>query len=140
MSQVNRDRGAKILRTSRLTSETGEPPELAMGHGTGEAPMQRNSPQAENDALSSALDIINSSALSASNLKLHAQPWTTVAGDGLVSELLSSFFAYESCYYLPFVDQECFLNDMQAGEINIAEFCSPSLVNAICALRCVSLA
>jgi hypothetical protein len=50
---------------------------------------------------------------------------------------LSSFFANDNCFYLPFVDQECFLHDMQAGENIQADFCSPLLVNAICALRCV---
>lgn len=108
-------------------------------HGSVDVSLQRNTTRAEDDALSSALEGLDFSALSASDLKLRAQPWTALAGDGLVSELLSSFFAHENCYYLPFVDQERFVDDMEAGDVNHSEFCSPLLVNAICALRSVSL-
>jgi hypothetical protein len=72
-------------------------------------------------------------------LKIQAQPWTSVAGNALVSELLSSFFVYDNCFYLSFIDQESFLHDLQTGDIESADFCSPLLVNAICALRCVSI-
>jgi hypothetical protein len=106
---------------------------------TGEASAQRSVTQSRSDELSSALGDLDFSALGTSNLKVHAHPWTVIAGDGLVSELLSSFFAYDNCFYLPFVDQECFLHDMQAGNIVKADFCSPLLVNAICALRCVGI-
>jgi hypothetical protein len=81
---------------------------------------------------------IELSALEYSSIKVWASPWTRVAGDGLVSNLVSSFFAYDNGFYLSFVDQECFLDDMKAGAVENAGFCSPLLVNAICALRCVS--
>jgi hypothetical protein len=75
----------------------------------------------------------------ARNQRVPARPWTVLAGDGLVSELVSAFFTYDHCSGIPFVDQECFLADMRAEDITQARFCSPFLVNAICALRCVSV-
>ena len=90
------------------------------------------------ETLAFALENLDVAALSKSTFQVHARPWTTLANDGLVSELLSSFFASDGCFYLSFVDQQYFLNDMEAGDIDKAKFCSPLLVNAICALRCVS--
>lgn len=87
----------------------------------------------------SGLGSLDLSAMDNSTIKVRARPWTKLAGDGLVSELISSFFAYDNGFYLSFIDQECFLEDMQTGNIEAAEFCSPLLVNAICALRCVSI-
>jgi hypothetical protein len=86
----------------------------------------------------SGLGNLELSAFEHSSIKVRAKPWTQVAGDGLVSELISSFFAYDNGFYLSFIDQECFLDDMQAGDTANSDFCSPLLVNAICALRCVS--
>lgn len=63
--------------------------------------------------------------------------WTQVADGDLVSELTSAFFAYDNGSYLTFVDRECFMADLLAGDVSNATFCSPLLVNAICALRCV---
>jgi hypothetical protein len=62
-----------------------------------------------------------------------------VAGDELVSELLFSFFACDNWFYLSFIDRESFLRDMQAGDVGKAGFCSPLLINTVCALRCVSV-
>jgi hypothetical protein len=50
---------------------------------------------------------------------MHARPWTALANDDLVSELLSSFFASDGCFYLSFVGQQHFLDDMEAGDIEI---------------------
>jgi hypothetical protein len=88
----------------------------------------------ENPACKPDLDVLASSAI-----RVPARPWTLLAGDGLVSELVSAFFTYDHCSGIPFVDQECFLADMRAKDIVQARFCSPFLVNAICALRCVSV-
>jgi len=90
------------------------------------------------ETLAFDLENLDVAALSKSTFQVHARPWTALANDGLVSELISSFFASEGCFYLSFVDQQHFLDDMEAGDIEMAEFCSPLLVNAICALRCVS--
>jgi len=85
-----------------------------------------------------ALNDLDNSAFASSAIKVPAQPWTPLAGDGLVSELVSAFFTYDHRSRIPFIDQEYFLDDMQAGSIAKARYCSPLLVNAICALRCVS--
>ncbi|KAK4222661.1 nitrogen assimilation transcription factor nirA, partial [Podospora fimiseda] len=70
----------------------------------------------------------------ASDLKLPARPWTAVAGDGLVSCLVSSFFKWDNPLLFSFIDQELFLRDMRAGS---SPYCSPFLVNSICALRSI---
>jgi hypothetical protein len=91
-----------------------------------------------NETLAFDLEDLDVAAMSESNFRVRARPWTAIADDGLVSELLSSFFASDGCFYLSFIDQQYFLEDMEAGNIDMAEFCSPLLVNAMCALRCVS--
>jgi hypothetical protein len=77
-------------------------------------------------------------ALKNSSIKVPARPWTVIAGDGVVSDLISTFFA--ACHYFVavFVDKTCFLQDMRSGSIKTSEFCSPFLVNAICAWAAVS--
>jgi hypothetical protein len=90
------------------------------------------------ETLAFDLENLDVAALSESSFQVHARPWTALANDGLVSELLSSFFASDGCFYLSFVDQQYFLDDMEVGDIGMAKLCSPLLVNAICALRCVS--
>ncbi|TEA21429.1 Exoglucanase 1 [Colletotrichum sidae] len=71
----------------------------------------------------------------AAGLTVPASPWTTLANDGVVSELMASFFAWDEPFYLAFVDRESFLEDMRHASAETTEFCSPALVNAICALR-----
>lgn len=78
-------------------------------------------------------------ALSESQIRVHARPWTVVAGDGLVSELISSFFTWDDAFFFSFIDREAFLGDMRAKDPKNAEYCSPFLVNAICATRFVSV-
>lgn len=78
---------------------------------------------------------LDNEAYRLSPLKLRARPWTAVADDGIVSALISSFFAWDGHYFLPFVDQECFVRDMRTSDIRRAKFCSPFLVNAICTIQ-----
>jgi hypothetical protein len=101
---------------------------------TGGASAQQSLPHSRSNEPYSASEGLLFSALSTSDLKVQSRPWIIVAGDGLVSELLSSFFAYDNCFCLPFVDQECFLHDMHGGDIRKADFCSPLLVVPICTL------
>lgn len=72
-------------------------------------------------------------------IKLYAQPWTDVAGDGLVSELISSFFHWDNAFCFPFIDKSSFLQGLNKADTNDLDSCSPCLVNAICAIRCVRL-
>ncbi|KAI0438480.1 putative C6 transcription factor [Xylaria telfairii] len=74
-------------------------------------------------------------ALGRSPIKISARPWTTVAGDGIVSELISAWFKWDSIFLYPFIDRECFIQDIRKGDPSSATYCSPFLVNAICALR-----
>jgi hypothetical protein len=69
-------------------------------------------------------------------IKVPARPWTSVAGDGLVSELISGFFTWDT-FIFGFVDQDAFLQDMRKANPQEAKHCSAFLVNAICAFRSV---
>jgi hypothetical protein len=86
----------------------------------------------------SMLEKLESSTPASSGMRVAARPWATPANDGLVSKLISTFFAYDHRSHILFIEQECFLAEMLVGDITRARFCSPFLVNAICALRCVS--
>ncbi len=70
--------------------------------------------------------------------KVPAQPWTSVAGDALVSHLVSAFFKWDNPFVCSFIDQELFLRDMRHGSQANSQFCSPFLVNSLCAWRSVS--
>ena len=84
----------------------------------------------------SEIEELDREALKWSPLKLCARPWTMVAGDGIVSSLISLFFTWDGSYLTPFVDLNCFMQNMSAGNVASTEFCSPFLVNAIC---CISV-
>ncbi|KAK7178312.1 hypothetical protein PSPO01_15644 [Paraphaeosphaeria sporulosa] len=77
------------------------------------------------------VETLDKDALRRSAFKLRAHPWTTAAGDGIVSSLISSFFAWDGSYLVSSIDQETFIRAMGKGDIADATFCSPSLVNAI---------
>ncbi|KAK7430954.1 hypothetical protein QQZ08_002483 [Neonectria magnoliae] len=86
-----------------------------------------------NDRLGhSRLAKLDDSALNSSAIKVHARPWTVVIDDGLLSELITNLFTWDYCCA---VDRDSFLEDMAAGDAEKARWCSPLLVNAICALR-----
>lgn len=78
-------------------------------------------------------------ALADAPIKVPARPWTTVAGEGIISELISGFFASDHLYFFPAIDRQAFLEDMAGADLQSAKYCSPLLVNSICAHRCVSL-
>lgn len=78
-------------------------------------------------------------ALGTSLLKIPARPWTIVAGDGIVSELISSWFKWDNALLHPFIDRESFIRDIRGGDPESANYCTPFLVNAICAIRSVSV-
>jgi len=64
-----------------------------------------------------------------------AQPWTNLTtDDDFVSHLVTIFLNYCNVYWR-YVEEDLFLQSMQ-GSIS-TEFCSPFLVNAICALACL---
>lgn len=64
-----------------------------------------------------------------------AEPWTDLTSDSLfVSRLVSVFLNYVNPYWR-YVEDDLLLQDMRSG--NSGQFCSPFLVNAICAFACV---
>ena len=85
------------------------------------------------------LENLDAEALNSSPIKVPARPWTEIANNGLVSSLMSAFFIWDETFYFRFVDRESFVEDMLQQDPERARFCSPLLVNAICANRCVSL-
>ena len=74
-----------------------------------------------------------------SAIKLDARPWTDVAGNGVVSELVAIFFDIEQPFVTTYVDRHCFLEDMICGQTEVGKFCSPALLNAVCAIGAVSV-
>lgn len=93
-------------------------------------------PSAASGSRDPKIESMNAEALAGSHVKVRARPWTALAGDGMVSDLVSSFFACTVCF--SFIDRECFLADMARGDVEKARYCSPFLVNTMCAFRCVS--
>ena len=66
-----------------------------------------------------------------------SQPWTRVtADDAFVSHLISVFLLDLNPYWRH-VEEDLFLHDM-CSPLEATHYCSPLLVNAICALSCVS--
>lgn len=83
------------------------------------------------------LRFIDQEALAGSPVKVPALPWTSIAGDGIVSELISSFITLEHTFLFSFIDRNAFLEDMRHKSPDDAQYCSSLLVNAICSLRSV---
>ena len=48
---------------------------------------------------------VEADALAKSPLKVPARPWTSVTGDGIVSNLISSFFKWDDSIMYPFMDR-----------------------------------
>lgn len=69
-------------------------------------------------------------------ISVPAQPWTKLTNDdALVSHLMTVFLNYNNVYWR-YVEEDIFVRSMQRGRPD--EFCSPLLVNAICAMACLS--
>jgi hypothetical protein len=129
---------SKPLEDDQRLLEPANLEDVAMIPEDGGVSPQPHATDVGDETLAFALENLDVAARSVSTFQVHARSWTKLADDGLVSELLSSFFASDACFYLSFVDQQYFLDDMEAGDVGIEKLCSPLLVNAICALRCVS--
>lgn len=111
---------------------------IAVLHFIRQADLLLVGPTARTHGADLQIEKLDLDALHDSPIKVRARPWTTVAGDGLVSALISSFFSWDDPFFYPFVDREYFLRDMATQDLKEAKYCSPLLVNSICALRCVS--
>lgn len=87
----------------------------------------------------SQMQRLDCEALAASAIQVPARPWTVVVGDGLVSELITNLFSLNGTYFYPIFNQTAFIEDMRSGNIDGPGYCTPLLVNAICAVESVSL-
>lgn len=79
---------------------------------------------------------LNDESGSNSPIKIPARPWTAVAGDGVVSELVYGLLSWDA-YLFPCFHTDTFLADIRRRDPNTAQYCSPFLINAICAYRAV---
>jgi hypothetical protein len=75
---------------------------------------------------------------SACAIKVQALPWTVVAGNDVVSELIAQYFTFDYLYVFPPIPRSAFVHEMKNGDPAAATACTPLLVNAICAQQCVS--
>lgn len=71
-------------------------------------------------------------------IRVPARPWTAVAGDELVSELIDTCLNRDGAFILPYIDKDILVAEMISGSTEDAKFCSPALVNALCSLGAVS--
>ena len=87
---------------------------------------------------SKRLRFLDTAALRDSVIRVPARPWTLIAGDGIVSHLISIFLDREQTGLGLYMDRRVFVADMVAGDVLKAVNCSPVLVNAMCAYSAVS--
>lgn len=83
------------------------------------------------------LQKLDTEALQHSTIRVPARPWTIVAGDGIISELVTNFFQNDHGYLVPFIYRDSFIRDMKSQSSKEASYCSSTLLNAMCALKCV---
>ncbi|KAI8200211.1 Nitrogen assimilation transcription factor nit-4 [Colletotrichum sp. SAR 10_76] len=124
------DEAQEIFRRIRVS---GDP--LKVLESIRQAEILLPSPAANERVSDSRLAKLNDKAMENSLIRVPAKPWTAIADDGLVSELITDFFSWENASAFPAVDRDLFVADMRAGNVKKAKYCSPILVNAICALR-----
>ncbi|TDZ32711.1 Nitrogen assimilation transcription factor nit-4 [Colletotrichum trifolii] len=124
------DEAQEIFRRIRVS---GDP--LRVLESIRQAEMLLPTPSTNDRVHDSRLAKLNEKAMEASLIRVPAKPWTAIADDGLVSELVTDFFSWENASTFPAIERDLFLSDMRAGNVKKAKWCSPILVNAICALR-----
>ena len=68
--------------------------------------------------------------------RVPAKPWTNVTSDDRLVSHLVSIFIHQCNFYWRYVEEDLALRAMTAGDL-ASEFCSPFLVNAMCAMASV---
>lgn len=96
-----------------------------------------SSPVADRLSMDDRLLRLDQEARDHSFIAVPARPWTVVVDDGLVSELITEYFTWDHAYLLPSVDRDVFVDEMRSRDPLTARWCSPLLVNAICAQKSV---
>ncbi|OAA50295.1 Zn(2)-C6 fungal-type DNA-binding domain protein [Metarhizium rileyi] len=79
------------------------------------------------------VDALDIRPVDAFAIQVPALPWTTTAGDEVVSELISQYFTFDHLYVFPPIARSTFVDEMRKGDPTVATCCSALLVNAICA-------
>ncbi|RKL02913.1 hypothetical protein BFJ68_g11702 [Fusarium oxysporum] len=74
------------------------------------------------------LAFFDQKAFESSVIQVPAKPWTAVAGDGIVSELITDFFTWDNSYMFPVLDRVTFVDEMRAGDETEMKWCSPLLL------------
>jgi hypothetical protein len=127
---------AEALEMLRAIRESSEPLHLLDTAGEAEEHLSNSSsPETEHVLQLHSLD---HQALESSIIKVSARPWTVVASDGLVSQLITNVFTLKGIYLYPVLDKDVFIQEMKSGNVETSKWCTPLLVNAICAAESVS--
>lgn len=116
---------------------TAEDPLMVL-HAVQHADLLLNNPVQQPLETNADLEKLEKEAWNKASIKVPARPWTAIGRDSIVSELVSVFFANDHKYLTPFIHRGVFLRDMRSQVVKEAKYCSPLLVNAICALKSVS--
>ncbi|KAK1961154.1 hypothetical protein LY78DRAFT_618235 [Colletotrichum sublineola] len=124
------DEAKEIFRRIRVS---GDP--IRVLESIRQAEILLPTPTTNDRAHDTRLAKLDERALQSSLIRVPAKPWTTVADDGLVSELVTDFFNWDNASCFPAIEQCLFIDDMRNGNVEQAKWCSPILVNAICAVR-----
>ncbi|KAI9676603.1 MAG: hypothetical protein M1822_008317 [Bathelium mastoideum] len=95
------DEAFELLRRLRLSKD---PLEVLDFVRHGDLLLSCGIPSARNERESQ----IDAMALEHAPIKVPAKPWTLVAGDGIVSELVSAWFKWDDAFGYPFVDRDAF--------------------------------
>lgn len=126
----------EALELFRRIRESGEP--FIIFEAVRQAEVLFPNPSPSETYGSYQLERLDRLALDGSIIKVPARPWTIVAGDGLVSELITNLFHFNGTYLLPVLEKDVFIEDMKSGHVIGSGYCTPFLVNAICAVESVS--
>lgn len=126
----------EALELFRRIRESGEP--FILFEAVRQAEVLFPNPSPSETYGSYQLERLDRLALDGSIIKVPARPWTIVAGDGLVSELITNLFHFNGTYLLPVLEKDVFIEDMKSGHVTGSRYCTPFLVNAICAVESVS--
>jgi hypothetical protein len=86
LGQIDHGSEAEVLDRPQYRPGPSELLEPGTGIEPGNILARHSLPRSRSDELFFALEDFDSGALSISELKVHARPWTVIAGDGLVSE------------------------------------------------------
>jgi hypothetical protein len=120
---------AEIVRQIR---QTADPFVVLNRIRDGDILLRRSQSKPTSDSIMRQLD---AEALQHSRIKVRARPWTSVAGDGIVSHLITTAMQHSITFY---IDEEALTTDMSVQDPENAQYCSPLLVNALCALGTAS--